>query len=169
MVRAKITGFPPVAAPDARILILGSMPSVESLRRTEYYGHSRNLFWDFMGEFFGASRELPYRRRLRVLVKNRVALWDVARRCRREQSADATMEQVEPNDIPGLLGRCRRVRAVFLNGRKAEELFLRLVWPELGECRPSLHRQYLPSTSPANARLRPGAKLGTWRGILEWL
>ncbi len=51
---ARIECFPPVARGDARLLILGTMPSVESLRQSFYYAHPRNAFWPVMAEVLGA-------------------------------------------------------------------------------------------------------------------
>ena len=58
-------GFPPVEPARARVLILGTLPSAESIRQGEYYAHPRNAFWPIMVELFGAGRELPYAARLR--------------------------------------------------------------------------------------------------------
>ena len=77
------------------------------------------------------------------------------------------MRDVEPNDIAGLLERCPRIAAVFLNGRKAQELFERLVANSLDGR--ELHVEYMPSTSPANASIPRTDKLARWRRILNWL
>ena len=68
-------GFPPIAGPDARVLILGSLPGQASLAAGEYYAHRRNLFWPILGELFGATPALPYAERLGKLTTAGLALW----------------------------------------------------------------------------------------------
>ena len=161
-----VDSFPPVARRDARVLVLGTMPSVASLRARQYYAHPQNMFWDIMGELFGADRHLPYRVRLRKLQDAGVALWDVARVCERRLSADATMREVEPNDFARLVGRCPDLGAVFCNGRKAEELFRKLVVPRARGRLAELPVRYLPSTSPANASIPRPQRARAWRALL---
>ena len=45
--------FPPVIAPSARILILGTMPGEESRARKGYYANPRNRFWRIMRAVYG--------------------------------------------------------------------------------------------------------------------
>ena len=85
----------------ARVLVLGSMPSVASLAKQEYYGHPRNAFWPIMGRLFGAGPELPYDQRKAVLCERGVAVWDVLKTCRRAGSLDTSIrvDSETPNDF----------------------------------------------------------------------
>jgi hypoxanthine-DNA glycosylase len=138
------------------------MPGEESLRQQQYYAHPRNLFWGLMGELFGAGRELPYEKRLAVLRKSGVALWDVAHTCRRKGSLDANMADVAVNDFDALFTAAPQIHTVFFNGRTAAALFLKLVLPNLDR---ELKLVTLPSTSPANASVPPAKKKAAWMKI----
>jgi double-stranded uracil-DNA glycosylase len=163
--------FPPLARPSARVLILGSMPGLESLRRKQYYAHPHNQFWPIMGALVGANPDLPYAARVRVLLAHHVAVWDVLKFCEREGSLDGSIVRASevPHDFAGFLRRHPGVRAVFFNGGHSESAFRRHVLPRLGERARLLHFERLPSTSPAHAGMPRAAKLEAWRRVLEFL
>ena len=79
--------FDPVADTDSRLLILGSMPGIRSLQMQQYYGHPQNRFWPLLAALLG-YQEVPaaYADRKRMLIDNRIALWDVLGCCEREGS-----------------------------------------------------------------------------------
>ncbi len=164
-----LTGFLPIAAPHSRLLILGSMPGVESLRRQQYYAHPRNAFWMIMGELVGALPEIDYEKRVMILKENRISLWDVLDRCVRPGSLDGDIER-ESETVNQLSEFCHnqsQLRALAFNGRKARETFNRHFLKK--DPSPWQHLQLidLPSTSPAYASLRPSAKLEIWRQRLQ--
>ena len=149
--------FAPVAREDARLLVLGSMPGEESLRKQEYYAHPRNAFWRIAGALWHFDAALPYPERLEALKRAGVALWDVLGSCRREGSLDADIQDAAPNDLPGLLARCPGVRLIGCNGGTAHAALKRF-FPELAQ-----KAVRLPSTSPAAAMWTFDQKLSLWR------
>jgi len=162
-----IHSFAPVADSAARILILGSMPGVESLRAGEYYAHPRNAFWRIMGELVSATPDLPYTKRTLCLRQSGIALWDVLAACTREGSLDAAIdeESIITNDLLLFLAQHSRITHVFFNGATAERCFARHVQPALEPG--TLQLQRLPSTSPAHAAMSYSGKLQAWRCILQ--
>ena len=96
-------GLPPIADPNARVLILGNMPSVMSLAAGEYYGNPRNAFWRIAADLFGFAADDPYPHRTDVLRRHGVAVWDVLRHCRRVGSLDSA---VEPEELANAVGSC---------------------------------------------------------------
>jgi double-stranded uracil-DNA glycosylase len=161
-------GFPPVEAKRARILILGTLPGVESIRRGEYYAHPRNAFWPIMGALFGAGPEIPYVQRLRRLAAQGVLLWDVLQTTHRPGSRDAAIHprRLVPNSIPVLLARHPELKMIAFNGGAAEALFKRHVLPACDPRMRAVPRVRLPSTSPAHAALSQARKLAVWRAAL---
>lgn len=158
--------FPPAARTDARSLILGTLPGVESLRLGQYYGHRRNAFWPIMGELAGAGPDLLYEGRLEKLTEAGFALWDVCAAATRPGSLDAHIRDLVPNDFTRFFLDHRAIALICFNGQTAAKLFERYVAPDLPEEARQIARITLPSTSPAHAGMRFEQKLALWRGAL---
>ena len=154
----KITGFAPVADADARLLILGTAPGVQSLREGFYYAHPRNAFWRVLADTFDAPVPQTVGEKENLLFKNRLALWDVLCACVRRGSLDSAIREPESNDFSAFFAACPRVARVLFNGAAAERLFFRLC----GEALRGREAVRLPSTSPA-CTLPYARKLELWR------
>jgi double-stranded uracil-DNA glycosylase len=161
-----ITGFAPIAAADARVLVLGTVPSRRSLEEQRYYAHARNAFWPIMQALFAGGVELEYSSRQQLLVDARVAVWDVLQSAERSGSLDSGIapHSAVANDIAGFLTDHLEVDWVFFNGATAEALYKRHVAQTIPPHR-RLHLRRLPSTSPANAGIPPDVRLDAWRAI----
>ncbi len=166
---ALVESFPAIVSPDAKILILGSMPGVQSLAASQYYAHPRNSFWPIMGALFAAHPELPYKQRCERLREAGVALWDVLSQCQRPGSLDSRIDRQSEiaNDIPHLLARAKGVSRIAFNGKTAEAAFNRHVKTQLPAGRlAQIEFVLLPSTSPAHASRSYAEKLQAWRAGL---
>lgn len=158
---ARLQGLGPVADGATRLLVLGSFPGVASLAAQQYYGHPRNHFWPILAAIWGVDLpDMAYADRLAELHRRGLGLWDVHASCRREGSLDSAIEQAQPNDLPALVARCRRLRGIAHNGGESARAMR--VTGALG-----LPVYKLPSTSPANASWRFERKLAAWREVFE--
>ena len=151
--------FEPIFAPDARVLIVGTMPSVRSLEQAQYYAHPRNAFWPILFDFFGEMPHNDYERKKALIRAHGLALWDAAACCEREGSLDSAMRGVVFNDFPSLYARCPGIEAVLCNGGTAHALFMKSGYA--GDRRVIR----LPSTSPAYT-MPYAKKLDIWKKTL---
>ncbi|SHG90163.1 G/U mismatch-specific uracil-DNA glycosylase [Flavobacterium fluvii] len=153
--------FSPISNFDAKILILGTMPSEQSLAVNQYYGHPRNAFWKIIFCLFDTPFSTDYEQRKNLLLENQIALWDVLQACVREGSLDSAIEQEVPNGFDSFLKAHPNIKHIYFNGQKAAAFFKKHV---------KLENEYqltvLPSTSPANAGKSFEAKLKEWSVIL---
>ena len=137
--------LPPIVDTHTRVLVVGSMPGVQSLEKQQYYGNARNHFWPLIGEVF--QEEVPdhYERRIAILQKYEVGLWDVIQSCEREGSLDATIRNEVPNDFDWLFTTYPQIELVLFNGGKAFEVFKKQVGLQKLAGRAY---EKMPSTSP---------------------
>jgi TDG/mug DNA glycosylase family protein len=162
-----VHSFPPVEESDARVLVLGSMPSVMSLRKRQYYAHPRNAFWKIMGELVGAGPDLEYESRCETLKSCGIALWDVLKCCTRAGSLDSRIDDstMETNDLLSFFRVHPRLEHIYFNGAKAEQIYCQKIEPLMSYG--NLHYERLPSTSPANAAATFADKLRAWQVIVR--
>lgn len=113
----------PAIGQNARILILGSLPGDESLRKQEYYGNPRNRFWSIMEAILGEKVPEQYSNKIEYLERHGIALWDVLNKAEREGSLDSNILNEEFNDIASLIVRNPSIEAIVTNGGKAAKAF----------------------------------------------
>ncbi|GGD56400.1 DNA-deoxyinosine glycosylase [Erythrobacter arachoides] len=156
--------FPPAAAPDARLLILGSLPGERSLARQQYYAHPQNRFWHLVGLAIRVDlTAIAYDARLAALRGHGVALWDVVASARREGSLDSAIRDADHNALGELVARLPHLRAVAFNGRTAERIGRSLLTGV------PVEQIALPSSSPAYAAMALGEKEMHWTRLREYL
>lgn len=162
-----LLAFPPLVNADSRLLILGSMPSAESLRRHEYYAHPRNAFWPIIHDLWGQPTPDDYGQRTGFLLGHELALWDVLASCQRIGSADSAIREAVANDFAAFFRTWPNLHWICFNGRSAAGLFERFVLKPQGyrtvaDLRPDLTVYQLGSTSPAHA-IPYEQRLADWR------
>ncbi|NRB39584.1 MAG: DNA-deoxyinosine glycosylase [Pseudomonadales bacterium] len=169
-------GFTPQVDSHTRVLILGSMPGIKSLKDEQYYAHARNAFWPIITALLDVEADAEYSQRLMMLNQCGVGLWDVYHRCYRPGSLDSNIDKKssELNDFVSLLQRYKHIRWIFFNGKAAETAFVKQVMPHLvtslsADVFSNLHFQGLPSTSPANAAMNVDTKKKHWMQIKQVL
>ena len=160
-----IASFLPIEPPSARILILGTMPSVQSLKQRQYYANPQNMFWRLLFALWEKPLPADYAKRVSFIKEKRIALWDVLKACDREGSLDSSIKNPQPNDINQFLVRQPGIHTLFFNSQNAERFFKKLVANTLES---PIKTITLPSSSPARA-MRFEEKLARWRVVRESL
>lgn len=156
--------LPPIINEEARVLIVGSMPGVQSLEKQQYYGNPRNHFWTIIGRIVEQQMPEQYEARLQILQQHRIALWDVIKECERVGSLDSNIKAEVPNDFESMLARYSNIQAIAFNGTKAKETFRKKIGFEKF---PHIAFYLLPSSSPVPGRniKTVEQKIESWRVI----
>lgn len=150
----------PVFDGRSRVLVLGTMPSPRSREVGFYYGHPQNRFWRVMEHLYGLGEGVladdpakadPHAARRAFLLQHRIALWDVLAACDIMGASDASIANPVPNDLARIL-EAAPIRTVCTTGGRAAQLCRRYNGETLAQR--GIELIELPSTSPANARMR---------------
>lgn len=154
--------FAPIIDSNSRILLLGTMPSEESLRKQEYYGHKSNQFWKIIFSIYNKPFSLDYRERVALLHEKGIALWDVLQSCEGKGSADSNIVNGKPNDFTFLFNHYPQIRHVFFTSRNAEIFYKKYISTDI-----LIGYSTLPSPSSAYASMRLEEKTQKWRVALS--
>ncbi|MBE5711934.1 MAG: DNA-deoxyinosine glycosylase [Slackia sp.] len=138
----------PVFDSRSRVLLLGTMPSPASREQGFYYGHPQNRFWRVLAAIFDEPVPRTIEEKRDMLLRHHIALWDVLASCEIEGASDASIRDAQPNNLARIFDAAD-IRAVFATGTKAGELYRKLIEPTL-----DVPCTTLPSTSPANAKMK---------------
>lgn len=154
-------GFPPSINSETKVLIFGTFPGVESLRKKQYYGHKQNQFWKLLGGVIGKDLvNMDYDSRLKTLLQHNIGIWDVIESCERIGSSDNEIIKEKLNDF-SKLNKFKSLKVLCFNG-KNQEKYLKKHKIDLSE---KFKTITLPSSSPANAQTTFDEKLKTWKKI----
>ena len=115
-------GLNPLVGDEAKILILGSLPGDESIRKKEYYGNPNNMFWEVMEQILEDKVPDEYADKVKYLNRHGIALWDILHSAERNGSLDSNIRNEEFNDIAGLVMENPSIETIVTNGRKSEKL-----------------------------------------------
>jgi len=152
--------FEPIIFKNTKTLILGSFPSIQSVKNDFYYAHPRNQFWKILSSITG----YPVHNRdqkIWLLKEAKLGLWDMVASCSRENSLDSSLEDEVVNDIPALLEQHPNIERIAFTGRKAEVLYgLHFGYLEI-------ETRYLPSPSAAYAKMKFKQKVKAYETVIQ--
>lgn len=153
--------IPPLYSKDSEILILGSFPSVKSRENEFFYGHKQNRFWKVIASLFKTAVPETVEEKKKLIIENRLALWDVIGSCEIIGSSDSSIKNAKPNDIGEIISQTK-IKKIYLNGKTAEKYYIKYI-------KQSVSTAYacLPSTSPANAAYSFEDLISAWSEILK--
>lgn len=152
----------PIWSADARVLILGTMPSPASRQAGIPYAHPQNRFWPVIAALFGEEDPKTPEGRRALAQRHHLALFDVIRSCTIAGASDASIKDVVPQDIPGFVAGTH-IQHVALTGGTALRYYRRLLASKV-----DLPYQGFPSTSPANARWRLPQLVEAYAPVRAW-
>lgn len=156
---SELTGLSPLAGDHPEILVLGTFPGCCSLCKGEYYADRGNSFRKIMADIL--NKGIPFKTYAEFetcLKKNKVALWDVYKTCKRNGSSDKNILNGKTNALETFLGNHQSLGTIIFNGTTAHKEFRKYFKYLNGK----KDMQTALSTSGANAKAYD-VKLENWK------
>ncbi len=148
--------------PDgAKILILGSLPSIATRKACFYYAHKTNRFYKILSGMFKEEEPLSIEERKNFLSRHHIALYDSIYECDIRASSDASIRNViSSKEIIEKIRRDYPIRAVFNTGKVSYDVYQKYIGKDSFP---------LPSPSAANAALSIEDLIEKYRIILSFI
>lgn len=151
--------YGPIYDENCKIMFVGSIASVKSREHGYPYSSPYNRFWKILEIIFNEKMTNPKT----FLLKHNIALWDSIKSCDIIGSSDASIRNIEVNEIWEITNGSK-IKAVFTNGKKAYEVYQKYIYPKT-----NIPATYLPSSSPAYAAKRLEDLVEDYKIILKYL
>jgi hypoxanthine-DNA glycosylase len=120
--------LPPIADTDTEILILGTLPSDNSLVNQQYYNNPRNQFWKIIFSIFNDGLVIEnYDNRIGLLKRHKIGLWDVLKSCDREGSSDAAIKNPIANDFKTFFDKHTKIKTLIFNGKDSFSFYRQFI------------------------------------------
>lgn len=151
----------PIENSSIKILILGTMPGDNSLKLGEYYAHPGNRFWKIISTITNNELPLSYPTKKKLLLNNKIGLWDVLHKASRTGSLDSSIKFGLPNNLMVFIKKHRNLKIIGFNGKESERLY-----DKYFKRHKRIKYILLPSTSPANTSIRWELIVQAWGQII---
>ncbi|MFA5223353.1 MAG: DNA-deoxyinosine glycosylase [Bacilli bacterium] len=163
--RAKIRNlqhpFPLLYDAHSKVLVLGSFPSVKAVEEGYFYANPHNRFYKVMSALFDEDFiNVPWKSKRIILLKHHIALHDAIGHCQILGSSDAKIRDVKPSNIREIFAHAT-IQKVICNGAKAYQEYVRFFSDV------KIPVVQVPSTSPANAKMRLDDLVDAWRDAIR--
>lgn len=118
-----VNTFKPIISSDCEILILGTLPSEQSREKGEYYFNKTNRFWKMICEYLGVDVPDNYENKVKLLLDNKIGLWDIIKTCDIDNSKNSTITGPTFNDIETLLKTYPNIKLILFNGKDSYGMY----------------------------------------------
>lgn len=153
----------PIYNQNSKVLLLGTFPSPKSREFGFYYGHPQNRFWKVMADLCNSPLPKTKEQKIDLLLNHNIALWDVLHTCSITGADDNSIKEPIVNDFSPIL-QTASIKQIFTTGGKAAALYQKYCFPKTG-----MQAIALPSTSPANCRVKYDQLCIAYKVILPYL
>lgn len=152
----------PIFNNESKVLILGSMPSIKSREQCFYYANKTNRFWKIMENIFNIKL-ITKEDKIKFLLNNKIALWDVIKSCNISNSSDSTIKNVIINDINKII-KISNIKCIFITGKIALKYYNKYLLYKT-----KIEAIYLPSPSSANATYSLEKLIDEYKIMLDYI
>jgi TDG/mug DNA glycosylase family protein len=160
-----VQGFKPILVRNARILVLGSAPSIQSIKQQNYYAHPQNTFWKIIQQLTTLQTD-TFEQKIAACQRIHLNIWDTLASCERKGSLDSAIKEPIPNNFESFFSQHPEIMCVAFNGKASQKYFKKYVLTQQS-IPTDLTFLSLPSTSPAMASLSLDQKVDIWREELK--